>query len=56
MKSVDVFTNMKSVIERLHEHERLMDKAYFEELVKSDTFLIRGQVSSNKIPVTWVRD
>lgn len=51
-----VLRNMESAIGQLHEHERMMGKAYFEELVKSDAFLIRGQANKSGTPLAWLRD
>lgn len=50
--AVYVLRKMELAIERLHEHERLMDKHYFEDLVKSDMFLLRGVKSGSGTPLT----
>lgn len=47
---------MEVAIEQLHEHERQMDKEYFEELVKSDIFMIRGWDKRRGAPIVWARE
>lgn len=46
---------VESAVEALHEHERLMDKDFFEMLVKSDSFLVRGKQKETGYPLYWAR-
>lgn len=51
-----ILKRTEAASEALHEHSAKMDNAYFEKLVKADTFLVRGKDKKHSRPIWWVRD
>lgn len=42
-------------IEALYEHERLMDPAFFEHLIKGDWFMVKGRHKKHRGYIQWIR-
>lgn len=54
-KVVSSLGRIEAAVKALHEHERLMDKDFFEMLVKADSFLVSGREKETGNPLFWHR-
>lgn len=54
--ALSAMKGIERVTEALHEHERLMDKKYFEYLVKADVSMVSGMDVEHGRQIWWVRE
>lgn len=54
--AIQAIKEMEAATVELQEHERLMDKDYFEYLLKSNLFMTSGRDREHGRPITWLRE
>lgn len=54
--TIQAIKQIERATEELHEHERLMDKDYFEYLLKSNLHMTSGKDKDHGRPITWLRE
>lgn len=53
--TLNALKKMESASRELQGYAATMDKAYFETLVKADTFMVRGNDKAKSRPLSWFR-